>query len=307
LPKHAAWTIPADAVSIANGVVRALPEGAGPLERLAVTAGALSARTPLKIDLRPETVVEHARLLLAGFAEVLAPRSGERARDETQETGFAERLLSGLSRLPRTPARIAVLDAALVVLADHELATSTLAARVAASTRADPFAVVLAGLGAVSGPLHGKAAVHAHRMIARAVSGAAPEAAVAEALAASRHVPGFRHPVYERVDPRAAHLLALLPSVVTGETLARIQALIAAGRRSASGYENVDFGLGAVALALDMEVGATEAIFAVARTAGWIAHAMEEYGETPLRFRARSIYDGELAADARAPGAREAG
>jgi citrate synthase len=55
---------------------------------------------------------------------------------------------------------------------------------------------------------------------------------------------------------------------------------------------NVDFGLGALAYAMQMPVGATEAIFAIARTAGWIAHALEEYGERPLRFRARALYDG---------------
>jgi citrate synthase len=60
---------------------------------------------------------------------------------------------------------------------------------------------------------------------------------------------------------------------------------------------NVDFALGALAFATQMPLGATEAIFAVARTAGWVAHALEEYGEAPLRFRARAVYIGP---DARA-------
>jgi len=152
--------------------------------------------------------------------------------------------------------------------------------------------VVLAGLGAVSGPLHGKAAVHTQRMILDALETSSPELAVARALETSGFVPGFRHPVYTGVDPRAAHLLSLLPSVVKPPVLERLQALSRAASRAAGGPENVDFALGAVATALEMPLGATEAIFAVARTAGWIAHALEEYTETPLRFRARSMYVG---------------
>jgi citrate synthase len=98
--------------------------------------------------------------------------------------------------------------------------------------------------------------------------------------------------VYTGVDPRAALLLSLLPNVMKPPLLERLHALARAASKAAAGHANVDFALGAVAIALEMPVGATEAIFAVARTAGWIAHAIEEYTETPLRFRARSMYVG---------------
>jgi len=65
-----------------------------------------------------------------------------------------------------------------------------------------------------------------------------------------------------------------------------------AASRAGSATPNVDFALGALAFALDMPFGATEAIFATARSAGWIAHALEEYGEAPLRFRSRAVYIG---------------
>ena len=56
-------------------------------------------------------------------------------------------------------------------------------------------------------------------------------------------------------------------------------------------HHTLRFALGALAYSMQMPIGATEAIFAIARTAGWIAHALEEYGERPLRFRARALYE----------------
>jgi citrate synthase len=71
-----------------------------------------------------------------------------------------------------------------------------------------------------------------------------------------------------------------------------IDAVATAAADSFSAKPNVDFALGALAFATRMPLLATEAIFAIARTAGWIAHALEEYEEEPLRFRARAIYIG---------------
>jgi citrate synthase len=181
-----------------------------------------------------------------------------------------------------------------VLLADHELATSTLAARVAASTRADPYAVVLSGLGAVSGPLHGKAALTVHELLLAASAGGSAERAVAQVLAQRATMPGFGHPVYSDIDPRAACLLQRFLPLTKRADRAVIEAVRAATQASTQQAPNVDFALAAFAFALHMPIGATEAIFAIARSAGWLAHALEEYGETPLRFRARALYVGAV-------------
>jgi citrate synthase len=289
LPDQSMWHITEAKLKVALLATRALPASAGALERMCVAVAALAAVHPLRVDLGKEAVVTHARALLASYPR-LFPQLGPEARGGG-EFPFAARLFPCLSRLKATPARIALLNSALVVLADHELATSTLAARVAASTRADPFAVVLAGLGAVSGPLHGRAPVLVHRMLRDAETLGA-EQAVAQALAVSPRIPGFWHPVYRGIDPRAATIFAQLESVVRVAQRERIAEVIRAGKASSGAEPNVDFGLAAVAFALDMPLGASEAIFAVARSAGFIAHALEEYGEEPLRFRARSLYLG---------------
>jgi citrate synthase len=289
LPDAPVWPAPPLGARVARAATAALPATTSPIERLAVITAALACVHPLRMDLRPALVAAHGRALLATFVQLL-PRIGE-APPELSTRPFAARLWPCLSALAPTAERVALIDAALVLLSDHELATSTLAARVAASTRADPFAVVLAGLGAVSGPLHGKAALGVHELLLRAAA-SSPELAVAHAHDETKGTYGFGHPVYRGVDPRAAYLLgALAPMLKRDE-----RKLLDAVTDVASGYgaarPNVDFALGALAFGLKMPVGATEAIFATARTAGWIAHALEEYGEAPLRFRARAVYIG---------------
>jgi citrate synthase len=288
-----AWSLP-KGLRVARAAARPLPPTTSPVERFAVVAAALACTQPLRADLRPAAVVGHARELIATFVELL-PLAGT-APGDASHGRIAERLWPRLSPLAATADRVAILDAALVLLSDHELATSTLAARVAASTRADPFAVVLAGLGAVAGKLHGKAARVVHELLVHAAA-TSPEVAVARALDEGGATLGFGHPVYRGTDPRAAFLLDRLGPVLKRDERKRLDDVARIASGGGAAMPNVDFALGALAFATQMPLGATEAIFAVARTAGWVAHALEEYGEAPLRFRARAVYIGP---DARA-------
>jgi citrate synthase len=184
---------------------------------------------------------------------------------------------------------VSALNAALVLLADHELASSTVAARVAASVRADPFSVVLGGLGPIAGPLHAGASALVHPMIEDAVA-RGPERALAAALATHRHLPGFGHRLYPDGDPRATVLLDMIDTAAPAvPSLRAARALIDAAGRHSRTRPNIDFALGAFSAAARMPATAGETIFTIARTAGWIAHAIEEYSEPPLRFRARAI------------------
>src|SRR6202000_467359 len=104
---------------------------------------------------------------------------------------------------------VATVNAALILLADHELAASTFAARVAASAWADPYRVVLAGLGPLGGTLHGGAALAVEALLAEVDS---PDAAfgVLDRRLSTGGVPGFGHRVYRDRDPRADALLGRL-------------------------------------------------------------------------------------------------
>ncbi len=290
LPSSVSWPAPPLGARVARAATGALPVTTSPIERLAVITAALACVHPLRTDLRPATVAAHGRALLATFAQLLPDAEG--ASSSAPATApFAQRLWPRLSALAATPERVAALDDALVLLSDHELATSTFAARVAASTRADPFAAVLAGLGAISGPLHGKAALVVHEMLLHAAA-SSPDLALSQTVEESRVTCGFGHPVYRGVDPRAAHLLDVIAPLAARQDRKLLDAVLGVARAHGAANPNVDFALGALAYVLKMPVGATEAIFATARTAGWLAHVLEEYGEAPLRFRARAVYIG---------------
>jgi len=172
---------------------------------------------------------------------------------------------------------------ALVLLADHELNTSTFAARVAASTGASLSAAALAGLSTLTGPLHGGMAARVSRLAAEAEL-AGPGEAVAARLAHWTSTPGFGHPLYPDGDPRARALLRLFPAPPGLEAL-REAVEAATGER-----DNVDFALVALTEELGLPPDAPFVIFAVARCAGWLAHALEQAASGSLiRPRARYV------------------
>src|SRR6185437_11249655 len=147
----------------------------------------------------------------------LPARRGQRARRWTARrhpAGIAGRLWPKLCPDPPPTGLLDALRAALVLLADHELAASTLAVRVAASVRADPYAVVGTGLGALGGALHGGASLGAEAMLAAARGPADAPRVVGDLLRRGERVPGFGHFVYRSGDPRATLLLALVKTAV---------------------------------------------------------------------------------------------
>lgn len=173
---------------------------------------------------------------------------------------------------------------ALVLLADHELNASAFAARVAASTGASLAAASLAGLAALSGPRHGGAAA-AIQGLAREAAQTSPRAAIAGRLAEDRLIPGFGHQLYADSDPRAE---ALLDRFELTPQMARLSSAVTA----VTGLPpNVDFALVAMSESLKLPQDAPFALFAVARCAGWIAHAIEQ-GQTDQLIRPRARYVG---------------
>ncbi|MUN36360.1 citrate synthase [Actinomadura litoris] len=283
------WRADEEGVAAAVAAQSGLPAGMLPLDRLQLIAAALAATDPLRHRLDPDSVTTTARTLAAGLVEALPLAAPE---PPGTEGPIAARLWARLCPEPPDPALLRVFEAAMILLADHELAASTVAARVAASVRADPYAVVVAGLGVASGPLHGGASYGAERLLAEVADAASASRAVGERLRAGERVPGLGHTVYASGDGRCAFLLDLVRDAAPGhERLAAAEAVLAAARRRRLPPPNVDFALAVLGAVAGLAPGSGEAIFAVARTAGWLAHALEEYeGSSPLRPRA--VYTG---------------
>jgi citrate synthase len=285
------WRATDEAIAAGSAAQAALPAGTLPLERLQVIVPALATADPLRLHLDRPAVMAAGRCLIAGMVEAMPP-VGPGAGGST----IATRLVSRLCPSPLRAGLLDVLRAALVLLADHELAASTLAARVAASVRADPYAVVATGLGAVGGALHGGASFGAETMLRAARQPADAVRSVGELLRRGERIPGFGHFVYEDSDPRAVFLMDLIRQAAPdSEPLAVADAVMTEARGRALPAPNIDFALAALGTVSGMIPGAGEMIFAVARATGWLAHALEEYARnTPIR--PRGIYTGPIAA-----------
>ena len=178
---------------------------------------------------------------------------------------------------------VEAVDTALVMLADHELTTSTLAARVAASVRPPAYGALATGLSTLSGRLHGAAAAQVAVLLADAREHGA-STALDRRFAASEPVAGFGHTIYKRRDPRFAPLFETVADLPDPDGWApTIDAVLSAAGNRVPVAPNVDFAVGALLVTARLPVDAP--LFAVARLTGLGAHIAEEMDEQPLRFR----------------------
>ncbi len=192
---------------------------------------------------------------------------------------------------PEQPEVAALLNSALILCADHELNVSAFAARVVASSQANPYAAVQAGLAALQGALHGGHTERAAELLREARSVAEVRPAVAARLRRGEIVPGFGHPLYPTGDPRGRLLLDLVAQAFAGETaVATVHELVDVMAEATGQLPTIDLGLVALAHAAQLPVGASLTIFALGRTAGWLGQAIEQYKEGQLiRPRARYV------------------
>jgi citrate synthase len=224
------------------------------------------------------------------------------------EGGIAGRFWYRICPKRPDPGLLGALRAAMALLADHELAASTFAARMAASVRADPYAVVATGLGALGtsrqydsiSRKHDGASLGVETMLAAARDPADAVRVVGDLLRRGERIPGLGD-FASGPDPRAKALLDLVKKAAPRSARYAVAAAVLEETRLRSLPEpNVDFALAALVNVAGMIHGAGEAIFAVARTAGWIAHAMEEYAKN-VPLRPRTVYIGPATAAALAP------
>jgi citrate synthase len=289
--ERGSWRAAEPALRAGRAAQAALPPGTLPLERFGVIVPALAAADPLRLQLDPPAVIAAGQAIMAGLVDCLPAPGGPGPAGDSPGGGasLTDRLWAKLCPGPPDEGLKGALRAALVLLADHELAASTFAARVAASVRADPYAVVATGLGAAGGALHGGASLGVEAMLAAAAGPQDVTRAVGSLLRRGERIPGFGHFVYRAGDPRAAFLLAEIRARAPGSPRLEVaDALVREVVGRGLPTPNIDFALAVLASVAGMVAGAAEAVFAVARTAGWIGHALEEYARhAPLRPRAR--------------------
>ena len=261
-------------------------EPRSPLEIMPLLVHIAALADPERDDARPDALIACGRRLIPLLAATLAPgfvaAAVTRALGATSVAAIAARALGISDELAP------VLDTALVLLADHELNASSFTARIAASTNAGPYACVAAALATLSGPRHGTASEPVVRFVAQVGS---PEAARAHVRALRKRgeiPPGFGHPVYPAGDPRARPLLEAAARLPLARNARTLFAIVEA---TTDAEPNVDLGLVALVAALGAPPSTAPGLFAVARAAGWLAHALEQRAAGYL-LRPRARYTG---------------
>jgi len=198
-------------------------------------------------------------------------------------------------------------DVCLVLHAEHSFNASTFSARQVASTRAHMYAAVGAGVGSLSGALHGGANTRVMQMLLEIGSIDKIEDYVGNILETGGVIMGLGHAVYQTDDPRA-HILAPM-SKTMGERLGEpkwyemSKALELEGKKAFKEkkghdiYVNVDFYSASLYYYMGIAVDLFSPVFAIARVAGWAAHILEEQyagaAPKPALYRPASDYVGE--------------
>jgi citrate synthase len=264
--------------------LRALPHDAAPMDALRTAISAWGASERIAY---PPTV-EQARALTSFAPSALAAwgrlRDGLGPVEPDPSLDLASAFLQQLFDRPPAPAAARALDAYFIVGAEHGLNASTFTARIVVSTRSDLASAVTAAIGTLKGPLHGGAPSEVVNQLHEIGSPERAEAWVRDALARGERIMGFGHRVYRAYDPRAAALRGVAErmggdadwlelAVQVEDVVLRV---LAEEKPDRVLKTNVEYYAAAVLQGIGLPPALYPAVFAVARTAGWGAHAIEQ-------------------------------
>lgn len=293
----AAAALPAHVLSL----LQALPPGTQPMDALRTAASALSAIDPDLGSNDPEANRRKARRLTAQFPTIVTAfhrlRSGEQPVAPDPSLSIAGNFLYMMSGKKPHETLVRVMDAALVLHAEHGFNASTFAARVTAATLADMHAAVTAATAALKGPLHGGANQDVMELLLECGDIESAEAKVRTMLAAGEKVPGFGHRVYKTFDPRATFLRKM--SRQLGEAAGNTrwyemsERLIPIVKEMKDKDPNVDFFSASAYYTMGIPLDLFTPIFAIARVTGWTAHVMEQHRNNRI-IRPTDDYTGPL-------------
>jgi len=233
-------------------------------------------------------------------------RNGQPVLEPDPDLDHAGNFLWMLQGKRPDPATAKDLDVCLILHADHTFNASTFAAREVVSTRASLYAGVAAGLGALSGSLHGGANAKVMEMLLKLENEPDIEGWVSAQLARGERIMGMGHAIYKTGDPRAVYLKRMGQRLgeQTGGTWAAISQKIEetalaifARQGKTTILPNVDFNSAPVYYLMGIPTDLMTPIFAISRVAGWCAHIIEEqFADVqgkPALYRPQAQYVGE--------------
>lgn len=252
-----------------------------------------------------DTVVERGQSLIAKVGHlvgVIAQAAEGRSYDGPREgESHARMLVRMITGKEPSELEVRVMDALLILQADHSAGNaSTFTARVVASTKSEPEAVVSAAIGALSGPAHGGANEGSLRLFQQIGDPEKAEQEIARLLDDKFKIPGFGHRVYHVKDPRSKVIQRLAGDVIEDDTqaadhyqIALTVEKVATDRLGDRGlFPNVDLFSGCVFEAIGIPIDFFTPLFAASRTAGWMVNMQEQWESGNRIFRPRQIYVG---------------
>ena len=283
-------------------MMKCFPATGHPMDALQSSAASLGLFYSRRALDNPQYIYEAVVRLIAKIPTMVAAfqliRKGQDPIQPRDDLAFASNFLYMLTEREPDPLAARIFDACLILHAEHSLNASTFSARVTASTLTDPYAVVASAVGTLAGPLHGGANEDVLAMLEAIGTEDQVEPWLDRAIAEKQKIMGFGHREYKVKDPRAVILQKLAEELFAAfghdplYDLARKLEDAAAARLGPKGiYPNVDFYSGLVYRKLGIPQDLFTPIFAIARTAGWLAHWKEQLGANRI-FRPSQIYTG---------------
>src|SRR3989440_2726123 len=283
-------------------LIRCLPETGHPMDALQASVAAMGMFYPARDVTNAQSNWDSAVRLIAKLPTVVAAfhrlRFGDEAIDPRDDLDHAANFYYMLFEREPSPAVRKVIDACLILHAEHTMNASTFSGRVTGSTLANPYTVVSSAIGTLTGPLHGGANEEVLEVLDEIAKAPSARAWAEDAVANKKKIMGFGHRVYKVKDPRATVLQELAEHAFAETSRPKLYEMaielerVAAGLLGPKGiYPNVDFYSGIVYQALGIPRDLFTPIFAIARVAGWLAHWLEQLKNNRI-FRPEQVYVG---------------
>jgi citrate synthase len=289
-------------------LLKCLPETGHPMGALQAGVAALGMFYPARDVSNEKKNWECVVRLIAKLPTLVAAfhrlRRGDDAIQPRDDLDHAANFYYMLFDGEPTPASRRVLDACLILHAEHTMNASTFSGRVTASTLADPYTVVSSAIGTLTGPLHGGANEEVLAMLAEIKSVEDVQPWLQKKLAADPKfkIMGFGHRVYKVKDPRATVLQELAEHVFAETTRPKNYDIAVALEKLAGGpdheyakkgvFPNVDYYSGIVYESLGIPRDLFTPIFAISRVAGWLSHWLEQLKNNKI-YRPEQVYVGK--------------
>jgi citrate synthase len=266
-------------------ILQALPAQTQPMDALRTAVSALGATDADLKSNEPDANRRKAIRLTAQFPTIVTAfnrlRAGQQPIAPDPSLSLAANFLYMLTGKKPHDTLTRVMDAALVLHAEHGMNASTFAARVTAATLADMHAAITAALAALKGPLHGGANQDVMEMLIAAGDPSTVEGKVKDMLGQGQKIPGFGHRVYKTFDPRATFLRKMSKQLGEAanntrwyEMSERIMPIV---KQMKDKDPNVDFFSASAYYTMGIPLDLFTPIFAIARVTGWSAHIMEQH------------------------------